>query len=90
MSAVEIKKLLGFLVATEKRVQPGRLHLRPFQRQVKKAIQKGRLRENTFVLAPDTVSDLQWWIDPKILNLGYPFHPPDHQLVMQTEAAKTS
>ena len=78
---------IGLLASTENMVPEGRLHMRPFQFQLK---ERWRYPQSLDSLLPWTESSsahLDWWQKPVNMMKGADLHPKDHSIQLFTDAS---
>ena len=81
-----LESLLGKLVALEKLVSFGRLHLRAFQSFLLHELRDGR-RFRWLSLTDDARTDLRWWSDRTRLTHWVPVRPPKPMHIVFTDAS---
>ena len=89
-SVLQFMSLIGLLMAMEKQVVLGHLHMRPIQwylenyRHVPESLNKG------IFLLRSLLPHLQWWMDEDNVLRGQPLHPLQHTLQLFTDASNES
>ena len=81
-----LMSLMGLLASTEKMVPKGRLHMRPFQFDLK---EHWRYPQSLDSLLPwtETISaHLDWWQNPSNVMRGADLYPKDHSIQLFTDA----
>ena len=78
---------MGKIVSVEKVVPLGRLNYRAFQQVLLHELRYGR-SFRWVKCSEDARNDLQWWAEPANLTRWVPFHPPQPQVVILTDASK--
>ena len=82
-----LMSLIGLLTSTEKMVQEGRLHMRPFQFLLKEHWSYPQLLD---ILLPwrETISaHLEWWQNPTNVMKDADLHPEDHSIQLFTDVS---
>ena len=81
-----LMSLIGLLASMEKMVPEGRLHMRPFQFDLK---EHWRFPQSLDSLLPWTemiFAHLDWWQNPANVMKGSDLHPKDHSIQLFTDA----
>ena len=84
----QLMSLIGLLMATEKQVHLGRLHMQPIQWHIK---QHWRVPESLLKVIPIPLSlhpHLKRWLKEENVRSGEPLHPLDHSLQILTDASQ--
>ena len=87
-SVREFMSLIGLLMATEKQVHLGRLHMRPIQWHLKSNWRILESLEKRNPLPRSLHPHLQWWLKEDNVLTGQPLHPIQHALQIFTDASK--
>ena len=81
------ESLVGFMVSVFPTIPWARLFSRKLQRQVLRALKKGR-HTNPMVHIPRSLQlHLRFWLDPRIWKTGVPFQRPPPQITIFTDAS---
>ena len=83
------ESLRGTLTSLDKAVPLGRLNCLFFQRQVTKALKKGRAPERRMILSRESQADLRLWAETKHTGPGCPFTPTPPACYLQTDASES-
>ena len=84
----EFMSLIGLLMATEKQVHLGRLHMRPIQWHLKSNWRIPESLEKRIPLPRSLHPHLQWWLKEDNVLTGQPLHPMQHALQIFTDTSK--
>ena len=79
--------LIGLLIATEKQVHLGRLHMRPIQWHLKNNWRVPESLEKVIPVPKSLHPHLRWWLEESNVLLGQPLHPLKHALQIFTDAS---
>ena len=80
-------QILGLMAATIHTVRHARLRMRPIQMFLKSRW-NSRSLDFRLVVTADIRRSLQWWLAEENLSQGLPFSPPQHTLVITTDASR--
>ena len=81
------ESLLGLMTATFPTIPLGRLHMRPFQREVIKVIRRGRDPRAQVQVRGHAILGLNWWLIPHHWTQGTRFQPPPPEITVFTDAS---
>ena len=84
----QFMSLIGLLIATEKQVYLGRLHMRPIQWHLKNNWRVPEALEKVIPVPRSLHPHLEWWLDEHNVLQGQPLHPLKHALQIFTDASK--
>ncbi len=88
LPAKQWQVLIGHLVSIGKLVWRGRMHVRPFQRQLSTYWQQNRDNPQKLVpLSPEVMDEIYWWMDERNLRRGVKLFHPGPQLTLFTDAS---
>ena len=82
----QFMSLIGFLMATEKQVSAGRLHMRPIQWHLKKHWHVPEALEKVIPVPQSLHPHLDWWLEENNVLKGQPLHPLQHAVHLFTDA----
>ena len=82
-----LMSLIGLLASTEKMVPEGRLHMRPFQFNLKEHWRYSQSLDNLLPLTESIAAHLDWWHNPSNVMKGADLHPKDHSIQLFTDAS---
>ena len=87
LSALNVAKLVGKLIATRLAVSPALMHVRQLQMCLRKSLQKSSSYESVLTLSTKAKQELCWWARNLSLRQGRPLNilPPD--MIIQSDAA---
>ena len=83
----QFMSLIGLLMATEKQVCAGRLHMRPIQWHLKKNWHVPEVLEKVIPVPQSLHPHLDWWLDEANVLRGQPLHPLQHAVQLFTDAS---
>ena len=83
----QFMSLIGLLMATEKQVCAGRLHMRPIQWHLKKNWHVPEILEKVIPVPQSLHPHLDWWFDETNVLRGQPLHPLQHAIQLFTDAS---
>ena len=84
----QFMSLIGLLIATEKQVHLGHLHMRPIQWHLKKNWRILESLEKVIPIPRSLHPHLQWWLEEDNVLTGQPLHPMQYALQIFTDASK--
>ena len=87
LTARYLMSLIGLLASTEKMVPEGRLHMRPFQFNLKEHWRYSQSLDNLLPLTESIAAHLDWWQNPSNVMKGADLHPKDHSIQLFTDAS---
>ena len=82
-----LMSLIGLLASTKKMVPEGRLHMRPFQFNLKEHWRYPQSLDNLLPLTEAIAAHLDWWQNPSNVMKGTDLHPKDHSIQLFTDVS---
>ena len=89
-TVLELRKLIGLMSSTVQAVLPARLQLRYLQQQQIQSLNQACSYQAEIVLNSLSKQELLWWVENLRLNNGRSLRQKEPNLVIQTDASKSS